>query len=126
MGKEIILLSGDNKRAADAIAKKLGIENVFSQVLPQGKVDKIKGLQNEKRRRRVVAMVGDGINDAPALTQADIGIAMSSGTDVAMDAGHVILMKNDLSNIVFAFKLAQYSMKKIKQNLNIYPLPIIL
>ncbi len=119
MGKEIILLSGDNKRAADAIAKKLGIENVFSQVLPQGKVDKIKGLQNEKRRRRVVAMVGDGINDAPALTQADIGIAMSSGTDVAMDAGHVILMKNDLSNIVFAFKLAQYSMKKIKQNLTI-------
>ncbi len=120
MGKEIILLSGDNKRFADAIAKKLDIKNVFSQLSPQEKVDKIKGLQNEKKRRkRVVAMVGDGINDAPALTQSDIGIAMSSGTDIAMNAGHVILMKNDLSNIVFAFKLAQYSMKKIKQNLTI-------
>lgn len=116
MGKEIILLSGDNERTVNAIAKKLGIKNVFSQVLPQGKVDKIKDLQNEKR---TVAMVGDGINDAPALTQADIGIAMSSGTDIAMDAGHVILMKNDLSDIVFAFKLAKYSMKKIKQNLTI-------
>lgn len=114
MEKEIILLSGDNERTANAIAKKLGIKNVFSQVLPQGKVEKIKDLQNEKR---TVAMVGDGINDAPALTQADIGIAMSSGTDVAMNAGHVILMKNDLSDIVFAFKLAKYSMKKIKQNL---------
>ncbi|MER5175888.1 MAG: copper-translocating P-type ATPase [Candidatus Nitrosocosmicus sp.] len=116
MEKEIILLSGDNERTANAIAKKLGIKNVFSQVLPQGKVEKIKDLQNEKRS---VAMVGDGINDAPALTQADIGIAMSSGTDVAMNAGHVILMKNDLSDIVFAFKLAKYSMKKIKQNLTI-------
>ncbi len=116
MGKEIILLSGDNERTATAIAKKIGIKNVFSQALPQGKVDKIKGLQNEKK---VVAMVGDGINDAPALTQADVGIAMSSGTDIAMNAGHVILMKNDLSDILYAFKLAQYSLNKIKQNLTI-------
>src|SRR6478609_9666431 len=86
----------------------------FSQVSPQGKVEKIKDLQNQKK---VVAMVGDGINDAPALIKADIGIAMSSGTDITMDAGHVILMKNNLSDIVFAFKLAKYSMKKIKQNL---------
>jgi P-type Cu+ transporter len=116
MGKETILLSGDNERTANAIAKKTGIKNVSSQVSPQGKLDKIKGLQKEKR---VVAMVGDGINDAPALTRADIGIAMGSGTDVAMNAGHAILMKNDLSDIVFAFKLAKYSMKKIKQNLTI-------
>jgi len=119
MGKEIILLTGDNERTANAIAKKLNIKNVFSQVLPQEKADKIKDLQNEKKKKKVVAMVGDGINDAPALTQADIGIAMSSGTDVAIDAGNVILMKNDLSDIVFAFALAKYSMKKIKQNLTI-------
>ena len=118
MGKEIIMLTGDNQRTAKAIAKKLNIKNVFSQVLPQEKADKIKDLQNEKKKK-VVAMVGDGINDAPALTQADIGIAMSSGTDVAIDAGNVILMKNDLSDIVCAFALAKYSMKKIKQNLTI-------
>jgi len=116
MGKETILLSGDNKRTANAIAKKVGIKNVLAEVLPQQKAELIKSLQNEKKRK-VVAMIGDGINDAPALTQADVGIAMRSGTDVAMDAGHVILMKNDLSDIVYAFKLAEYSMKKIKQNL---------
>ncbi len=116
MGKEVILLTGDNERTANAIGKKLDIKNVFFQVLPQGKAEKIKDLQNEKK---VVAMVGDGINDAPALTQADIGLAMSSGTDVAMNAGNIILMKNDLSDIVFVFKLAKYSMKKIKQNLTI-------
>jgi|tagenome__1003787_1003787.scaffolds.fasta_scaffold20960032_2 Cu+-exporting ATPase len=121
MGIDLILLSGDNERTANAIAKKLEIKNVFSQVTPEGKVQKIKDLQNQKKnkKKKVVAMVGDGINDAPALTQADVGIAMSSGTDIAMDAGHVILMKNDLSDIVFAFKLAKYSMKKIKQNLTI-------
>ncbi len=117
MGKETILLSGDNKRTANAVAKKVGIKNVLAEVLPQQKAEAIKRLQNENERKTVVAMVGDGINDAPALTQADVGIAMSSGTDVAMDAGHVILMKNDLSDIVYASKLAGYSMKKIKQNL---------
>ena len=117
MGKETILLSGDNKRTANAVAKRVGIKNVLAGVLPQQKAEAIKRLQNENGGKTVVAMVGDGINDAPALTQADVGIAMSSGTDVAMDAGHVILMKNDLSDIVYAFKLAQYSIKKIKQNL---------
>ena len=115
MGKEIILLSGDNERTANAIAKKLGIQNVLAEVLPHQKAEKIKSLQTEKKR--VVAMVGDGINDAPALTQADVGIAMGSGADVAMDAGHVILMKSDLSSIVYAFKLSKYSMKKIRQNM---------
>jgi Cu+-exporting ATPase len=116
MGKETILLSGDNKRTANAIAKKIGIKNVLAEVLPEQKAEKIKSLQNEKKRK-IVAMVGDGINDAPALTQADVGIAMGSGTDVAMDAGHVILMKNDLSDVVYAFRLAEYSLNKIKQNL---------
>ncbi len=116
MGKETILLSGDNKRTANAIAKKVGIKSVLAEVLPEQKAEKIKSLQNEKKKK-VVAMIGDGINDALALTQADVGIAMRSGTDVAMDAGHVILMKNDLSDIVYAFKLAEYSLNKIKQNL---------
>ena len=116
MGKHTVLLTGDNERTANAIANKIGIKKVFSQVLPQEKADIIKDLQNEKK---VVAMVGDGINDAPALTQADIGIAMSSGSDIAMDAVHVILMKNDLSDIIFTVALAKYSMKKIKQNLTI-------
>ena len=107
MGKETILLSGDNKRTANAIAKKVGIKNVLAEVLPEQKAEKIKSLQNEKKRKKVVAMIGDGINDAPALTQADVGIAMGSGADVAMDAGHVILMKNDLSDIVYAFELVR-------------------
>lgn len=116
MGKEIILLSGDNKRTVNAIARKLNIKNVLAEVLPHEKTEKIKHLQ---KNNKSVAMVGDGINDAPALTQADIGIAMRSGTDIAIDAGHIILMKNDLSDIVYAFKLADYSLKKIKQNLTI-------
>jgi Cu+-exporting ATPase len=118
MGKQVILLTGDNKRTAKAIAKKLNIENVLSDVLPQSKAEKIKNLQEQKGKKKV-AMVGDGINDALALTQADVGIAMSSGTDVAIASGHVILVKNDLQDIVYAFKLSQYSLNKIKQNLTI-------
>jgi Cu+-exporting ATPase len=116
MGKEIILLSGDNKRTVNAIARKLNIKNVLAEVLPHEKAEKIKHLQKDHTS---VAMVGDGINDAPALTQSDIGIVMRSGTDIAMDAGHIILMKNNLSDIIYAFKLADYSLKKIKQNLTI-------
>ncbi|MDF0682210.1 MAG: copper-translocating P-type ATPase, partial [Candidatus Nitrosocosmicus sp.] len=117
MGKEVILLSGDNQRTTQAIAKQIGIENVFSEMLPQQKVEKIKNLQ--EKENRIVAMIGDGINDAPALTQADVGIAIGSGTDVAKEAGHIILIKNNLSDILFTLQLAQYSLKKIKQNLAI-------
>jgi Cu+-exporting ATPase len=115
-GKQVVLMSGDNERTAQAIAKKLGIQNVLAQVLPETKVCEIKKLQDQGR---TVAMVGDGINDAPALTQADVGIAMGSGTDVAMASGHVILMKSDLDGVLFALKLGKYSLNKIKQNLAI-------
>ncbi|MPZ07246.1 MAG: heavy metal translocating P-type ATPase [Nitrososphaeraceae archaeon] len=115
-GKEVILMTGDNERTADAIAKKLGITSVMAQVFPQTKAQEIMKLQNQKRN---VAMVGDGINDAPALTQAEVGIAMGSGTDVAQASGHVILLKSDLQDVVYAFKVGEYSLKKIKQNLAI-------
>ena len=114
MNKEIILMSGDNKRTAKAIANKLGINNVLAQVTPETKAQEVKKLQDQGRK---VAMIGDGINDAPALTQADVGIAMGSGTDVAMSSGHVILMKSDLYHVLSALKIGEYSFKKIKQNL---------
>lgn len=116
-GKQVILMSGDNERTAKAIASKLGIDNndILAQVLPQTKAHEIKKLQEQQEK--VVAMVGDGINDAPALTQADIGIAMGSGTDVAMASGHVILMKDDLAGVLTALKLGRYALKKIKENL---------
>jgi Cu+-exporting ATPase len=114
--KEVILMSGDNERTAKAIARKVGIDIVLSQVLPETKAQEIKKLQDQGR---IVAMVGDGINDAPALTQADVGIAMGSGTDVAMAAGHVILMKNNLQGVLTALKIGTFSLKKIKQNLAI-------
>src|SRR5207244_3173999 len=108
------LMSGDNERKARAIAKELGISNVLAEVLPATKAQKIKELQNQGRK---VAMIGDGINDAPALTQADIGIAMGSGTDIAMSAGNIILVKSDLNHVVSVLKIGKYSLKKIKQNL---------
>jgi len=110
----IILMSGDNERTATAIAKELGISNVLAEVLPERKAQEIKGLQDQGRK---VAMIGDGINDAPALTQADVGIAMGSGTDIAMSAGNVILIKSDLNHVVSVLKIGKYSLKKIKQNL---------
>jgi P-type Cu+ transporter len=110
----IVLMSGDNERTAMAIAKELGINNVLAEILPATKAQKIKGLQHQGRK---VAMIGDGINDAPALTQADIGIAMGSGTDIAMSAGNIILIKSDLNHVVSALKIGKYSLKKIKQNL---------
>lgn len=108
-------MSGDNKRTSNAIANKLGINNVLAQVTPETKAQEVKKLQDQGKRK--VAMIGDGINDAPALTQADVGIVMGSGTDVAMSSGHIILMKSDLYHILSAFKIGEYSFKKIKQNL---------
>lgn len=113
-GKEVVMITGDRKITAKAIARKIGIERILSEVLPQDKAKEIKRLQEEGR---IVAMVGDGINDAPAITQADVGIAMGSGTDVAMESGDIVLVKNDLRDVLIAIELGKYTMKKIKQNL---------
>jgi len=113
MGLMPYMITGDNKRTAQAIAKKVGIEKFFAEVLPEDKVEYVKDLQ----RKGKVAMVGDGINDAPALAQADIGIAMGSGTDVAMETGNIVLMKNSLLDVPRAIKLSKMTMAKVKQNM---------
>ncbi|NIN92974.1 heavy metal translocating P-type ATPase [bacterium] len=114
MGKEVMMITGDNFRTGNAIARELGMSKVLAEVLPQDKANEIRKLQEKGRK---VAMVGDGINDAPALTQADIGIAIGSGTDVAIESGDIVLIKEDLRDVVISMDLSRYAMKKIKQNL---------
>ena len=114
MGIEVVMLSGDNNQVAQAVGKSLDIDRVIADVLPQHKADVVKQLQQEGK---VVAMVGDGINDAPALTQADIGIAMGTGTDVAMESADITLVRGDLKGVLTAFNLSRGAIRTIKQNL---------
>ncbi len=115
MGKEVIMLTGDNERTANYIASRLGIERVIAQVLPQQKEEVISNLKSKEGK--IVAMVGDGINDAPALATADLGIAIGSGTDVAKETGGIILIKGDVRDVVIALDLGTKTVSKIKQNL---------
>jgi Cu+-exporting ATPase len=117
MGIKVIMLTGDNDRTAKAVASKLGIDRVIAQVLPKEKEQVISRLKSEGGKKNAVAMVGDGINDAPALAQADLGIAIGSGTDVAKETGGIILIKDDIKDVVTALDLGRKTVSKIKQNL---------
>ena len=113
-GIDVYMITGDNKRTANAIAKQIGITNVLAEVLPQNKAEEVKKLQD---LGKVVAMVGDGINDSPALVQSDLGIAMASGADIALESGGIIIMNNDLNGVLTAIKLSEETVDKIRQNM---------
>ena len=113
-GLRVVMLTGDNKLTANSIAREAGVDEVIANVLPAGKVDAIKRLQDEGR---VIAMVGDGVNDAPALAQADVGLTMASGADIAMEAGDVTLMRSDLTGVAAAIALSRGTMRVMRQNL---------
>jgi Cu+-exporting ATPase len=114
LGIDVVMLTGDNEKTAKAIADRIGIQNYFADILPNEKAEKVKELQNQGN---IVAMVGDGINDAPALVTANLGIAIGTGTDVAIESSDITLIKGDLLSVLSAIKLSKQTIRTIKQNL---------